>query len=69
MNQPNTRQALEAKHGRVWTEEELAQDYVVTAIIGLSVVARRRADNVVGTLEFINEPRFYFNWQPQEQTP
>jgi hypothetical protein len=58
-----TRQELEARHGRVWDEEELAEEFVVTAIIGSTVVARRKADNVVGTLDYQNEPRFYFRWR------
>jgi len=60
----SNRQALEAKFGKVWSEEELAQEFVVTAIIAPHVVARRKADNVVGTLEFTGQ--FYFNWKPQE---
>jgi hypothetical protein len=60
---PITREALAARHGKVWSEEELSQEFAVTAIIGMSVVARRKVDGVVGTLEFTNEPRFYFNWR------
>ena len=61
-----SRQCLEAKHGKVWNANELAQEFVVTAIIAPKVVVRRRADNVVGTMQFAGE--FYFNWQPQEET-
>ncbi len=61
-----SRQCLEAKHGKVWNADELAQEFVVTAIISPKVVVRRRSDDVVGTLQFVGE--FYFNWQPQSDT-
>ena len=61
-----SRESLEAKYGKVWNADELAQEFVVTAIIAPKIVARRRSDDVVGTLQFIGQ--FYFNWQPQEET-
>ena len=64
MNQPIDRKALESKVGRVWSEEELAQEFVVTAIVAPHVVVRRKADSTVGTLEFTGQPPLYFNWQP-----
>jgi hypothetical protein len=60
------REALEARFGQVWNTEELARDFVVTAIIGTSVVVRRKSDDAVGSLEFQNEPRFYFDWKPHQ---
>ena len=64
--EPRSREALEAKHGQVWNAEELARDFVVTAIIGSSVVVRRKNDDAVGSLEYQNEPRFYFGWKPHQ---
>jgi hypothetical protein len=61
---PRTRQELEAQHGRVWDEKELADEFVVTAIVAETVVVRRKADNAVGLLDYQNEPRFYFHWRP-----
>lgn len=58
------RQALEAAHGKVWDEEELAQEFKVTAIIAPQVVVVRKADGQVGRIEFQNQPRYYFNFQP-----
>lgn len=58
------RTTLEASHGKVWTEEELAQEFKVTAIIANKVVVVRKSDNQVGSLTYQNEPRFYFNFQP-----
>jgi hypothetical protein len=62
------REVLEAEHGKVWDEKELSDEFVVTAIIDSTVVVRRRADNVIGTLEYQNEPRFYFHWRPNGAT-
>jgi len=64
MSEAIDRQSLEAKFGKVWSEEELAHEFIITAIIAPHVVARRRADDVVGTLEFTGQPPLYFNFQP-----
>ena len=58
------RQAVEAAHGKVWDEQELAQEFTVTAIIAPRVVVVRKADRVVGSLTFQNRPLFFFNFQP-----
>jgi hypothetical protein len=58
------RQTLEAAHGKVWDEEELAQEFKTTAIISSQIVVVRKADGQVGSLTFQNEPRYYFNFQP-----
>ena len=58
------RKTLEATHGQVWDEEELTQEFRVTAIIPPQVVVVRRSNNQVGSLTFQNEPRFYFDFQP-----
>ena len=58
------RQTLEATYGKVWNEDELAQEFKVTAIIAPQVVVVRKADCQVGSLTFQNEPRFYFNFVP-----
>lgn len=57
---PKTRAELGKEHGQVWTTAELAHEFIVTAIIGTEVVVRRKADNVVGTLTYQNDPRYYF---------
>jgi len=63
---PGNREALEAKFGKVWDTTQLGEEFVVTAFIAPLVVVRRKADDVVGSLEFQNSPRFYFNWQPHK---
>lgn len=65
---PRSREELEALHGRVWSQEELEEEFTVTAIIDINVIARRKADDQVGTLLFQNAPRYYFGWQPHEAT-
>jgi len=68
MSEAIDRQSLEAKFGKVWSAEELEQEFVVTAFVGSTVVVRRRADAVVGTLEFTNRPHLFFNFQPNKGT-
>ena len=58
------RKTLEAAHGKVWSEEELAQEFKVTAIIANKVVVVRKSDNQVGSLTYQNDPRFNFDFQP-----
>ena len=67
MSEPINREALEAKYGKVWTAEELEQEFVVTTFIGPTVVVRRKADDVVGTLEFTNRPHLFYNFPPQKR--
>jgi len=62
--QDGRREALGSIHGKVWTAEELNQDFVVTAIIAPDqVVVRRKADNQVGSMDC--DGQFYFNFRPQ----
>jgi hypothetical protein len=68
MSEAIDRKALEARHGKVWSAEELEQEFVVTAFVGPHVVVRRKADDVVGILEFTNRPHLFFNWQPHRGT-
>ena len=58
------REALEARHGRVWDTQELTRDYEVLGFAAPYVVVRRRADGLRGSLEFQHAPRFYFNFEP-----
>jgi hypothetical protein len=68
MNEPIDREALEATFGKVWSAEELEQEFVVTAFIGSTLVVRRMADDVAGTLEFTRRPHLFFNFQPNKGT-
>jgi len=57
------RAELEAKHGQVWDTTQLTRDFEVMGFLAPFVVVRRKADQVVGSLEFQHRPRFYFNWK------
>lgn len=59
---PRSRDDLEREFGRVWDTQEVAAEFVITSIIGNEVVVRKKADSVVGTLSYQNEPRLYFRW-------
>ena len=60
--QPGSREALEAKHGKVWDTQELQQDFDVTGFMAPLVIVRRKSDGVKGSLQFQHNPRFYFNF-------
>ena len=61
--EPGNRQALEQRHGQVWDGVELGRHFEVVGFMAPYVVARRRADQRLGSLEFQHHPRFYFNWR------
>jgi hypothetical protein len=59
---PSGRESLEATHGQVWSTDELRQDFDVIGFAAPLVVARRKANGKLGSLEFQHQPRFYFNF-------
>ena len=59
-----TREALEAKHGRVWDTDQLQEDFDVVGFSAPLVVVIRRTDSVKGSLKFQGSPRFYFQFEP-----
>ena len=61
--QAGDRRTLEQRHGRVWDSHELGRDFEVLAYRAPYVVARRRSDARLGSLEFQHRPRLYFNWE------
>jgi hypothetical protein len=60
---PGCRDVLEARHGKVWDTDELADEFEVIGFLAPFVVKRRISDGVKGSLEFQHEPRFFFNFQ------
>ena len=64
--EPGSREALEAQHGQVWNTEELSRDFEVIGFMAPLVVVRRKIDGKKGSLEFQNQPRFYFGFKPHE---
>jgi hypothetical protein len=61
--EPGSREALEAKYGRVWDTRELAHDFIVIGFAAPLVVVQRKSDGVKGSLEFQHQERFYFNFK------
>jgi hypothetical protein len=61
------RARLSAAHGRVWDTAELTADFAVEGFLAPFVVARRLADDMLGTLRFQHWPRFYFSWEPDSE--
>ena len=64
--EPGSREALEVQHGQVWNTEELSQEFEVVGFMAPFVVVRRRNDGKKGSLEFLHNPRFYFNFSPHD---
>ena len=65
--EPGSREALEAQHGKVWTTQELADEFEVIGFMAPLVVVRRKSDGVKGSLEFQHDPRYYFSFQPHQE--
>ncbi len=61
---PDEREALEARHGKVWETSELTKDFEVIGFAAPLVVVKRKADGQVGSLFFQQNPRLYFGYQP-----
>jgi len=60
---PSEREALEAKHGQVWSTDELREEFNVLGFMAPYVVVSRKSDDVKGSLKFQHNPRLYFNFQ------
>lgn len=57
------RAALEAKHGKVWSTDEVREQFEVLAFAAPLVVVMRKSDGAMGSLFFQHSPRYYFGWQ------
>jgi len=58
------RAALEAEHGKVYTLAELDAEFTITGFMAPYVGVVRKADGVVGSMQFQHRPRFYFSFVP-----
>ncbi len=65
-NQPAVHLADCVKRGdKVYqTKEELLAEFEIQGFLAPFVVVRRKSDNRIGTMEFVHEPRVYFNFEP-----
>jgi hypothetical protein len=57
------RATLEAKHGQVWSTEEMTRDFTVSGFGAPLIVVTRKADGQRGSLYFQHRPRFYWGFQ------
>lgn len=64
--EPGSREALEAKHGKVWDTEEMKRDFQALGFAAPYVIVQRRSDGVRGSLKFQASPRFYFGFQADQ---
>lgn len=64
--EPGSRAALEAQYGKVWTTDELSEEFQIVGFMAPLCVVKRRADGMKGSVEFQHNPRFFFNFQPHE---
>lgn len=49
-----------------WTTAELQEEFEVMGFQAPFVVARRKSDGKVGSLEFVHNPRVYFGWREHD---
>lgn len=50
---------------QTWDTDQLRADFEVLGYMAPFVMARRRSDGQLGSLEFTHSPRVYFNWKPE----
>ena len=59
--------ALLRTNSNVWTNEELVADFELSHFDPPYVHVIRKTDGVRGTVAFIDQPRLYFAFQPEEK--
>ena len=62
--QPGSREYLEAKHGQVWSTDELSRDFDVVGFMAPIIVVVRKSDRQKGSMMFQHNPRFYYGFEP-----
>ena len=55
--------AWEGIYGQVWDTTELKRDFVVLGFLAPVVAVRRKDNGAEGTLDFLHQPRLYFNYR------
>jgi hypothetical protein len=58
------RQRLEKKYGKVWTTDELQEEFIITGFMAPYANVERKSDNRKGLMSFQHMPRFYFDFKP-----
>lgn len=67
MDQGEARAAIERLHNPVLSNEELLEQFNVDRFDPPCVHVTRKADGRRGTFAFIDSPRLYFEFQPEEE--
>jgi hypothetical protein len=62
-----SREVLEDAHGKVYSTDELRLEWEVVGFFAPLVVVKSKADGGLGSFEFQHRPRFYFNYQKDDQ--
>jgi uncharacterized protein Usg len=52
---------------QTWDTGQLASDFDVLQFAAPFVIARRKLDGKVGSLEFTHHPRVYFGWREHQE--
>jgi hypothetical protein len=63
-SRPRTRDELEREYGRVWSTQELEEEFEVLGFLVPFVIVRVRATGLKGSLAFQHSPRLYFDFRP-----
>ena len=66
MEQGEARTALERLHDPVWTNDELLERFELSHFDPPLVHVIRKADGKRGTVAYIDSPRLYFAFHPEE---
>lgn len=66
MEKGEARAALERMHNPVWSNEELMENFEISHFDPPYVHVIRKSDGKKGTVAFIEQPRFYFAFQTEE---
>lgn len=63
--EPGSREYLEAKHGQVWSTDQLQEEFQALGFMAPYVIVKRRSDGVKGSLMFQANPRFFYGFQAE----
>ena len=63
---PVSREALEARHGKVWDTEEMARDFDGLSFAAPFMIVAEKSTGKKGSLMFQDRPRFYFSFEAHD---
>lgn len=63
LSRTRSRSELETLYRRVWDGQQLRTEFTVVGFLAPYAVVRRKADGILGSVEFQAHPRYYFNWR------